>query len=109
MTSSARGGRVLLAGVALALAGAIAGCSGLSSSTNAAAPGATSSASAPAAPASAATGTATSSTSPGGSSSPSASAPAGKPAASSSPGNPGPQPCLSRYLRAEPGMAQGAM
>jgi hypothetical protein len=37
------------------------------------------------------------------------SAPAGNPnGASSSPGNPGAQPCSSRYLRADPGTAEGA-
>jgi hypothetical protein len=105
MTSSARGGQVLLAGAALALACAIAGCSGRSSSTNAAAPGTTS---APAATAPATSAAATSSAAPGVSSSPSAGAPAASPGASTSAGNPGPQPCLSRYLRAEPGSAQGA-
>jgi hypothetical protein len=112
MTSSARGGRFLLACVALGLAGAIAGCAGSSGSTAASAPGATS---APASGAGAsATGTATSSaasgatSSPGASSSPGGGAAANHPDASSSPGNPGAQPCSTRYLRAEPGTSQGA-
>lgn len=116
MTSSARASRVLLAGAALALAGAIAGCSGASSSSSStAAPGTaqTAAGSGSAGSGSAGSGPAASSPAPGASSSPGqaggggSASPANHPNASS-PGNPGSQPCSSRYLRAAPGTSQGA-
>jgi hypothetical protein len=117
MTSSARVSRALLAAAALALAGGIAGCSGTSSSSAPASSGASSS-SAPAASTPADSGAASSSapaaptpaatSSPGQAGGGGLSSPAGNPNAASSPGNPGPQPCSSRYLRADPGTAEGA-
>lgn len=110
MISSARVSRALLVAAALALAGGIAGCSGASGSSTAAGAGATSS-SAPAAstPADSGSSSASAPASPsqsgGGSASPSS---GGNPNAASSPANPGPQPCSSRYLRADPGTAEGA-
>lgn len=109
MTSSARVSRALLAVAALALAGSIAGCSGASSSSSASGSGASSSAPAGSAASSSGPGVSAPATTPspaqggGGSSSG-----AGNPNAASSPANPGPQPCSSRYLRADPGTAEGA-
>jgi hypothetical protein len=117
MTSSARVSRALLAAAALALAGAIAGCSGASSSSaTSAAPPATTSA--PAASTPAGSG-ASSSSAPAGSGATSSSSPSastgggpasagGNPNDATSPANPGAQPCSSRYLRADPGTSQGA-
>lgn len=105
MTSSARVSRALLAAAALALAGSIAGCSGTAPSSSSAPAASTptdSGASSSSAPGVSAPAT-TPSPSQGG-----ASSGAGNPNAASSPANPGPQPCSSRYLRADPGTAEGA-
>jgi hypothetical protein len=113
MTSSARVSRALLAAAALALVGAIAGCSGASSSSTASAPAGSGATSAPAASTPAGSGSSSAASAPAASSSPSqaggggSSSPAGNPNAVS-PGNPGLQPCSSRYLRADPGTSEGA-
>ena len=109
MTSSARVSRALLAAAALALAGSIAGCSGAAPSSSSAIGSGASSSSAPAASTPTDSG-ASSSSAPGGApaATPTPSSGAGNPNAASSPANPGPQPCSSRYLRADPGTAEGA-
>jgi hypothetical protein len=119
MTSSARVSRALLAAAALALAGTIAGCSGAApSSSSAIGSGASSSSSSAPAASTPADSGGSSSSAPGVSVPAATPSPsqggggptsgAGNPNAASSPGNPGPQPCSSRYLRADPGTAEGA-
>lgn len=116
MTSSARVGRALLAAAALALAGSIAGCSAAAPSSSSAIGSGAPSSSAPAA--STPTDSGASSSAPGVSAPAATPSPsqggggpssgAGKPNAASSPANPGAQACSSRYLRADPGTAEGA-